>query len=64
MLLSGSKLLSSANVAAMNTAGTHYVTPAAAASVAPLSTAAQDPATPVEYTADHDQGRNAEQRDS
>lgn len=66
LLLGDSKLLSYDNVSAMNTAGVRFVAPAAAASVDPAVYAAQDlgAATPVEYTAERDAGRSAEQRGS
>jgi transposase len=66
LLLGDSKLLSYDNVAAMNTAGVRFVAPAAAASVDPAVYAAQDLAAAalVEYTAERDAGKSAEQRGS
>ncbi|MFD4537986.1 IS1634 family transposase [Kitasatospora sp. NPDC058397] len=66
LLLGDSKLLSYDNVAAMNTVGVRFVAPAAASSVASAAYAAQDlkAATPVEYTAERDAGKDAEQRGS
>jgi transposase len=66
LLLGDSKLLSYDNVAAMNTAGVRFVAPAAASSVKPAVYLAQDPAaaTEVEYTAERDTGKPANQRGS
>ncbi|MFD7447355.1 IS1634 family transposase, partial [Streptomyces sp. NPDC059909] len=66
LLLGDSKLLSYDNVAAMNTAGVRFVAPAAAASVDPALYAAQDltAAVVVEYCAERDQDKPADQRGS